>query len=168
MVAMDFKSPRADQVAAVVFFLLGMAMLVGGYTMDRLEIRQIHPASIPGLVPMILGAAMALCASFLYANARREISQHRRAVVAPAIASWGNLLFTVAYSVVYALLLVGTLPFWLATALYISVFVGHFTWKPGATTPGRIKSLGLAVGFAVLCAVSISALFRYGFLVRLP
>ena len=74
MVAMDFNSPRADQVAAVVFFLLGMAMLVGGYTMDRLEIRQIHPASIPGLVPMILGAVMMFCASFLYANARREIS----------------------------------------------------------------------------------------------
>ena len=168
MVAMNFNTPRADQVAAVVFFLLGMAMLVGGYTMDRLEIRQIHPASIPGLVPMILGAAMTLCASILYANARRDISKHRRADVPATAGSWGNLLFTIAYSVVYALLLVGTLPFWLATALYISVFVGHFTWKPGATKGRRIKSLGLAVGFAVLCAASISALFRYGFLVRLP
>ena len=42
----------ADRLTAGLLFLLGLALLVGGYTMDRLEIRQIHPASIPGLVPI--------------------------------------------------------------------------------------------------------------------
>ena len=40
-------------------------MLAGGYAMDRLEFRQIHPASIPGLLPMILGAALMVCAVLL-------------------------------------------------------------------------------------------------------
>ena len=59
---MRLDSARADQVTALVFFVLGVAMAIGGYTMDRLEVRQIHPASIPGLVPMILGGLLALCA----------------------------------------------------------------------------------------------------------
>ena len=52
---------KADRVTAIVFLALGLAMLVGGWQMDRLEIRQIHPASIPGLLPMILGGLLALC-----------------------------------------------------------------------------------------------------------
>jgi hypothetical protein len=32
----------ADRASAIIFCALGMAILVGGYTMDRLEIRQIH------------------------------------------------------------------------------------------------------------------------------
>ncbi|MBD3625750.1 MAG: hypothetical protein HUJ24_10345, partial [Rhodobacteraceae bacterium] len=46
---MRFDSPAADRVTAAVLFALGAGMSYGGYVMDRLEIRQIHPASIPGL-----------------------------------------------------------------------------------------------------------------------
>ena len=41
------RMAQADRIAAVVFLALGLAMLAGGWTMDRLEARRIHPASIP-------------------------------------------------------------------------------------------------------------------------
>jgi putative tricarboxylic transport membrane protein len=93
--------------------------------MDRLEIRQIHPASIPGLVPMMLAAA--LCCA-------------------------------------YALVLVGRLPFFIATALFVAAFVAAF--RPS----GRpwLRHGVMAAGFGIATAVTVSALFRYGFLVRLP
>ena len=47
------KMAMADRLTAIVLLVIGLALLVGGWTMDRLEVRQIHPASIPGLVPMI-------------------------------------------------------------------------------------------------------------------
>ena len=67
---MRFDTPAADRITAATLFALGAAMTWGGFVMDRLEIRQIHPASIPGLVPMILGAAMMLCATLLALSTR--------------------------------------------------------------------------------------------------
>ena len=69
---MQLDSARADRVAAMVLFAIGMASLYGGWAMDRLEVRRIHPASIPGLVPMILGLLLAVCAGLLWLSARRE------------------------------------------------------------------------------------------------
>ena len=68
---MDFGGGRADRISAAVFFVIGGAMAYGGFVMDRLEIRQIHPASIPGLLPMVLGAALMICAAALYASSER-------------------------------------------------------------------------------------------------
>jgi len=160
---MRLDSARADQVTAVVFFVLGVAMAVGGYTMDRLEIRQIHPASIPGLVPMALGVLLALCAIGLYLGARKKVD-------APPTDgdSMSNLWFAAFYTIAYALGLVGRMPFELATGIFITVFVMHFTY--GRLAEGRHPAIwiGSALLYAVICSVAVSALFRYAFLVRLP
>ncbi len=162
---MRFESARADRVTAVVFFALGAAMAWGGYTMDRLEIRQIHPASIPGLVPMILGAALMICAGLLFRGASDEDAAAEGE--AGPEGSWFHLLTAAGWSVVYALGLVGRMPFAVATAIYLAGFVGWFVWRDVQPERPARAALGVAV-FAVLTAVAVSALFRYGFLVRLP
>jgi putative tricarboxylic transport membrane protein len=162
---MQFESPRADRITAVVLFVLGVAMLIGGYTMDRLEIRQIHPASIPGLVPMILGAVLALCAGLLYAGAGSAAPAEPPA---PDAVSWPDLWVTLALALGFALVLVGRLPFFWAAAIFIAAFVGWFSWREAATTNARLQAGVWAVGFALLASGVISGLFRYGFLVRLP
>ncbi|MEM0906665.1 MAG: tripartite tricarboxylate transporter TctB family protein [Pseudomonadota bacterium] len=171
-------SAKADRWTSLVLFGLGAAMLVGGFTMDRLEIRQIHPASIPGLVPMILGGAMMLCAGLLFWSARRgagsdaanlvSADYHPQASAPPADGSIKNLGFAAGYSVIYALGLVGEVPFWLATAIYIAVFYIHFSWKTGASATQRVLHMAGGVGFGLLGAVAVSTLFAEGFLVRLP
>jgi putative tricarboxylic transport membrane protein len=157
---MRADSPAADRIAALVLFGLGAAVLAGGYTMDRLEIRQIHPASIPGLVPMMLGAALMLCAALLWLAAPRT----PRAAAADETASPRNLAVAAALCCAYALVLVGRLPFFIATALFVAAFVAAF--RPS----GRpwLRHGVMAAGFGIATAVTVSALFRYGFLVRLP
>ena len=160
---MRFDSARADRIAAVVFFALGVAMLSGGYTMDRLEVRQIHPASIPGLVPMLLGMALALCATLLFVGAHDDAD-------APATdaVSWRNAGAALGLYLVYALGLVGRMPFFWATALFVAAFAALFTWRDSEGPVGRARVAAVAVVFGVAVAGAVSALFRYGFLVRLP
>ena len=160
---MRLDSARADQVTALVFFVLGVAMAIGGYTMDRLEIRQIHPASIPGLVPMILGGLLALCAVALYFGARKREDGPDAGDV-----SLHNLGFAALYTVVYALGLVGRMPFELATGIFITVFVLHFTRERLAEGRHPALWIGGALLYAVICSAAVAALFRYAFLVRLP
>ena len=166
---MRFDSAAADRLTSVVLFALGAAMLIGGYTMDRLEIRQIHPASIPGLVPMILGGSLMLCAALLFTSAeRRARGGAPEAGDGDGGVSWFNLLATAVLSTVFALVLVGRLPFVVSSALYITVFIAYFSWPRGADGAQKLKVSALAVTSGVVASASISLLFRYGFLVRLP
>lgn len=160
---MQFESARADRLAALVLFVLGLAMLVGGYTMDRLEMRQIHPASIPGLVPMILGGVLAFCAVLLFAGAGDD-----QAAEAPEMVSWPNLGVALGLALVYAVVLVGRLPFFWATAIFIAAFAGYFYWQEAADRRGRIRAAVVAVVLGLVASGAIAGLFRYGFLVRLP
>ena len=160
---MTFESARADRVAAVLLFALGIAMLYGGYTMDRLEIRQIHPASIPGLVPMLLGGVLAVCATLLFAGAREDAESDAAEGV-----SWSNVGIALALCLGYALGLVGRVPFFLATAIFVAAFAGTFMWRDADPRPSPARVTVISVVYAVAISGAISALFRYGFLVRLP
>lgn len=155
---MRFDSARADRITAVVFLTLGAAMTWGGFVMDRLEIRRIHPASIPGLVPMILGVALMICAVFLYRSAKDPEGPAEEG-------SWSDFAITAGWSVFYAIGLVGNMPFAVATAIYILGFTGWFIWREGGHRPATAISV---LFFSIIMAVGVSVLFRYGFLVRLP
>lgn len=162
---MRFDSAHADRVTAAVLFVLGVAMLYGGYTMDRLEIRRIHPASIPGLVPMLLGAVLALCAAALFFGAREH---GRTGAAGTADAGWRNVGLALALCLAYAVGLVGRVPFFWATAVFVAAYAGLFTWRDAEGERGLARVAIMAAGFGVLVSAAISALFRYGFLVRLP
>lgn len=156
----------ADRVTAVALFALGVSMAVGGWTMDRLEIRQIHPASIPGLVPMILGVLMALCAVLLWRSARTD--EERASEPFLAGGSWSRLGLTAALGVFYALVLVGTLPFFWATALFVSAFALVFSGPGTGGVRARAVRWGGAVALGLGVALATSVLFEQVFLVRLP
>lgn len=160
------RMAQADRFMAVAFFALGIATLVGGWTMDRLEIRRIHPASLPGLVPIILGVLLALCAVLLWWQSRE---QHERND-APFLqgGSWSRLGMTALLCVIYALVLVGWLPFFWATTVFVAAFTGIFSWPVDAAVPKKLLTLALVLGFGVLAASLTSLLFEKLFLVRLP
>jgi hypothetical protein len=163
---MQLKMAEADKISSIVFCFLGIAMLVGGYQMDRLEIRQIHPASIPGLVPMILGAALTLCSILLYIEGYKNKSSETK--IETNLVSWPNLFICALLSCIYAVILVGWLPFYLATGIYITLFILYFNREELSNVKLRRKSILTALIVGPLSSILISALFRYGFLVRLP
>ncbi len=165
---MSPDTPRADRVTSVILAILGLAMLIGGYQMDRLEIRNIHPASIPGLVPMILGALMVVCAVLLF-NFSRKVSRLSSEESMPENDnSSRKLLITAGICTFFATVMVGRMPFFVSSAIFISVFSGFFSWPSGAGYHRQIKVVVYSICIGGVAAAIISVLFQYGFLVRLP
>jgi len=153
----------ADKIMGIVLILLGVAMIWGGYVMDRLEIRGIHPASIPGLVPMGLGALIAICGGLLFASGKNETQDE------PIdFGDMSKLLWTAGLSVVFAVVLIGRVPFAWATFLFIAAMTTRFTWTKGAGIVANRRALFFGLASGVFFSATISVLFRYAFLVRLP
>lgn len=156
----------ADRLTALLLFLLGLALLVGGYTMDRLEIRQIHPASIPGLVPMILGVLLALCAVLLFRSSYK--SGQRNAELVLSGGSWARLGMTAGLCTVYALALVGWLPYFWATLVFTTCFTLVFSFPLDGGRRAQLIAFAGALVLGVVVSAGSSLLFRELFLVRLP
>ncbi len=156
----------ADRLSAIVFFALGLSLLVGGWTMDRLEIRQIHPASIPGLVPMILGVLLAICSVLLFRSSFATPEDGTDDIIPTG--SWSRLWLTVIICTGYALGLVGWLSYFWATAIFTFAFALTFSFPLDGTPRAKATSIIGAAILAAVVAYGTSLLFRELFLVRLP
>jgi hypothetical protein len=161
-------SPRADLVSALVWMAFGGAVLVGSWRMDRLENLNINRYEVPGLVPGLLGAAICLLGALLAARAIR-----RGALAAAArrdTSDWGRMAAVMAAMIGYSVFLVGHgLPFWLATAVFVTAFIFFFDRDRqsalGRSTRGQLL-LALVCGVATSAIVSFA--FQEIFYVRLP
>jgi putative tricarboxylic transport membrane protein len=161
---------RADVLTAIALVVLGLVIFYFSWTMPRLENRHIHPATIPGLVPICLSMALTICALLLLWRSLR--------IDAPG--GWHGLaaLFTtkqalrvlviLGLALIHTLVLVGWLPFWAAAMLFIFAFVLIFeTWlTDGPVNP--LSSLLWAIGIAIVGGGGIYYVFERIFLVRLP
>ena len=146
---------------------VGLAFAVASWRMPRLEERGIDPLTVPGIVPGVLGLVLLLLGlvlAFRAPDAGRprlglaSITGNREEAIHLALALALNLAF--------ALILVGRLPFWLATLIYLAVFMAVFWLEP--------RRAGWPMRAAMILAVSAGAsmgivyLFETLFLVRLP
>lgn len=161
----------ADLITGCVLTVFGLAVAYMSWTMPRLEIRGIHPATVPGLVPGLLGAALAICGATLAAKAWRLGHGARARRDFAAIfrsAEAGRFAVTATLSLAYALVLVGLVPFWLASALFVFAFILVFeTWLSPQPKP-LVRSAFWAAVQGVVVGVAVTLVFQYGFLVRLP
>ena len=161
---------KADLLASLFFIVLSATTIYGAWTMDRLANRRINPMTAPGLVPGLLSLALLVCGMVLA----------WRSVRSPATGGWGELGQAITaeparragmvliLALVYTLGLVGLVPFWLATGLFVFAFILVFeTWL---ATPRRplLQSLPWAFGLAVATAAIVTVVFERAFLVRLP
>ncbi|MGQ9366138.1 tripartite tricarboxylate transporter TctB family protein [Azospirillum sp. ST 5-10] len=164
---------RADRITGVVLTGLGLAVTVGALLMDRLPERGIDPWTAPGVVPGALGAVLTLLGLVLAlrpahgaastaapAAARPEDEEERR----------GRRLMPLglALCLLYAVGLVGHLPFWLATALFVFTFTAVLERDPADPTAARVRKLAAAAVLAVATGVGVHVLFQDLFLVRMP
>jgi putative tricarboxylic transport membrane protein len=164
---------RADLVTGIVLVLLGLTVLYLSWTMPRLEHRGIHPSTIPGLVPMILGGLLALSGFLLAMRAWRQGATKpgrydetlRSLIFGEESRRLGVMLVL---TLTYAIILVGWLPFWLATALFVFVSIVLFERYMTASPRPLIRCLTLAALQSVLVALVVTLSFQEIFLVRLP
>jgi len=164
---------RADLITGVILLVFGLAVLAESYGMPRLEERNINPWTAPGIVPgvlaiviVILGAALALRS--LAAGALRARSPLSEEEATEARAATVRLFTCGALCLVYATVLVGRLPFWLATALFVFAFIVAFEWNSADNGATRLRRIGFAAAIAAATAIVIPYVFEYLFLVRLP
>jgi putative tricarboxylic transport membrane protein len=161
----------ADLLAGLSFVALGLALLYGSWTMPRLEERGVHPLTVPGLVPGLLALALLLCGGLLAAGAWR--AGNLGAGLAALLALAGGpaarrVAVALVLVLVYALGLVGWLPFWLATALFVFAFILCFEVWLAPAVPPLGRTLAWAAGVALVTGVAVVLVFERGFLVRLP
>jgi putative tricarboxylic transport membrane protein len=160
----------ADSVVAALLIAIGLAQFWGGYTMDRLEIRQIHPASIPGLLPMILGVAMVITAAIVFVASRRGTTEPESNDTTIQRGEIFSFIWVAGLAGLYALVLVGRVHFWLGSSLFVASFIFIAEWGRLRTASTRqcFISSAVIVAIAITIPGAIAYLFEDGFLVRLP
>lgn len=166
-------SPRADFVAALAWIAFGLAIVGGSLAMDRLERFGAKGYMAPGLVPGILGGLITLLGLVLLARSLRRGAAaslaHPWGVQAGGSAPLVRAGIAIALTLAYTLLLVGRgLPFWLATAAFVFVFLLVFDLPERRARGQAMRGLALAAIVAVATSAAVTLLFERVFLVRMP
>src|SRR3954471_23247184 len=120
-------SARTDFLSALGWMALGIAILIGSITMDRLKNQDINPYTVPGLLPGLLGIAMTILGAFL---AARSWHSGMFSATAPDADISGRraermqLLLVLGLCLGFGVILVGHgLPFWLAAAIFVTTAI---------------------------------------------
>ena len=160
--------PRADLLTAAVLLAFGLGVFGIALNMPTFAEQSHSGLTAPGIVPGFYGLVIAGLSVLLGLRAIRRGALHDPAQHAPALGPGDarQLGTAAALGILYAGVMVGTLPFWLASALFVFAFTTAFEWERGPVgRPRRIIEaalLGLGTGLAV------SLIFERLFLVRLP
>lgn len=159
-------SPRADLWTAVFWIVLGGAIVVASWRMDRLAHLNAPAYTVPGLVPGLLGAAITLLGVLLGVRAVRQGAGAGAADV--DVDGWRRVALVLALCLGYAVGLVGHAPFWLGTFLFVSLFVLIFEY-PQRKARGQVpRGIVMALVYGAATSAVVSLVFAKVFLVRLP
>ena len=157
---MEKPSPRADLAWSAAWLALSTAILVASWTMDRLERLGAKLYSAPGLVPGLLGVVLLVLSIALAARAIRQ-GALRRGRPFNLGEAWKGTALVLALCFAYAAGLVGRVPFWLATFIFVTAFIAVFEY------PAR-RRMALAPAYAAATSLIVTWMFESVFLVRLP
>jgi hypothetical protein len=164
---------RSDFLSAFGWMGLGVAILIGSVTMDRLEKQGINPYTIPGLLPGLLGIAMTILGALLAARSWRP-----RLFAPKAIDSASNkrgeykrLLLVLGLCLSFGVILVGHgLPFWLAAAIFVTAAILSLQYQEHQTSTQELslRRFITAAAIGLGAGAVITIVFQELFLVRLP
>ena len=165
------SAPRADLADAVGWTGLGVAVLVGSWTMDRLENQDVPPFAAPGLLPGLLGIVLLLMGGLLMVRSVRRSRLQSGPVAVEGLLgpAPGRALGVIGLCVLFGGGLGGHgLPFWAAAALCVTVAILFLRRGPGSEKRVELRAAGLAAAVGLGAGVGITLLFQQLFLVRLP
>lgn len=164
---------RADFLTGIGLISLSLYVIIESWRMPRLEHLKVHPLSVPGIVPAFIGMVLLIFGTVLVIRSIRR-GGHRLGFSYEGfrrmLSNPGNqrLLLTAILCIGYAGFLIGTLPYWLATGLFVFLFIILFEWERGMNVARRKKCLISAALIAILSSAAITLVFERLFLVALP
>lgn len=167
----------ADRIGGLIWFVFGVAVVYGSWTMDRLESLNIPLATAPGVVPGLQGLGFIAFALILMFRAQqRPIAVSYAADDAPAETEtapqgfyWKRILLSWALCAIYGGVLLGSgVNYWALTAAFL--FLHAMLLDDTEHVPARPTLRRIIVSAVMALAVStvVALVFRYIFLVRLP
>ena len=167
-------TPRADLWIAVVFFVFGataawLAFLMPTFTNQRGEIY-----TAPGLVPGFYGIVIVVLSVWLGARAIRQGALGADAAADSTTAEPGThngnarLALAAGLGLLFVVGLIGRVPFWLASAIFITLFTVLFEWQPGQVRQVRARRIGEAALIGLATGAVVTLVFEKIFYVRLP
>lgn len=159
-------SPRADLVTAAVLFALGIAIVVQAWQMPRFVEQSGTGLTAPGIVPGFYGVVIALLSALLGMRAVRRGGWAVHGAATSSAADRRQLATAAVLGLVYAGVMVGRLPFWLASALFVFAFITAFEWELGPQ--GRARRVVEAALIGLGTGVAVMLVFEKLFLLRLP
>ena len=162
--------PRADLWTAAVFFVIGVAIVAASSAMPTYFDQQGEIYQAPGLVPALHGAVIALLGAVLGVRATRAGALHSRPGPRTVREGYSNtrLALATALCLVFAVGLIGRMPFGVAAAIFVTGFITLFEWRSSASWGHRLKQIAIAVAIGAGTGFGIVLVFERLFLVRLP
>ena len=169
----ESNMPRADFVTSIFLTPFGLFILIVALKMPRFEEHNVNPYSVPGILPAFLGAVITLLGLVLFIRSIRQrgyiLGIGKREVVGFfKDQSSRRIFFTLVISLLYGLVFLGRIPFYLATGLFVFAFVMIFEYQFKESFARQRKKVLIALIMAILVSGSVTAVFRYLFLVNLP
>jgi hypothetical protein len=165
-------SPRSDLASALACIAFGALVVVGSWRMDRLESQGATAYTAPGLWPGIVGLLLALLGGVLVVRSVRRARRIGWDAAEDDDTDYRPLpefLLGAGLFLAYALLIVGKgLPFWLGTALFVSVFVYLFQLAQRRATGQQVRGIVVALVCGIATGVTVALMFEKVFYVRLP
>jgi hypothetical protein len=160
--------PRVDLYTAAVLLALGLGVVALSWRMPTFVEQSGTGLTAPGIVPGFHGMVVALLSVLLGLRAIRQ-GALRRGTAQPGAWSRDDArqLGTAALlGVLYAGVLVGRVPFWLAASLFVFAFTTAFEWQQGPL--GRTRRIVEAALLGLATGGIVTLVFEKLFLVRLP
>src|SRR3954447_10149615 len=140
--------PRTDLWVAAGFLAFSAAILVLSWRMPTYTDQGGQIYTAPGLVPSFYGVVIGLLSLWLGARALRA------GALAPASAdharpdsgnSNARLALAAGLAVLFIVGLIGRMPFWIAAAIFVTLFVAAFEWRPGPAPKAGAQGRAVAV-----------------------
>lgn len=159
---------RSDLRGGAGWVGFGLLILFGSWRMERFESMGAQIYAMPGFVPALLGGALVLLGLVLmlrgWTRRRHEdgVSSDGETGTAPLINR--RVAAMLVLTLTYAVALIGRLPFWLATALFVAAFVALYAPRER----GHARRLVVALAAGAITSAVVTWVFQFVFLVRLP
>ena len=159
-------SPRADLITAAVLFVFGVAIVQQAFVMPRFVEQSGTGLTAPGIVPGFYGVMLALLSVVLGVRAIGRGGWAARGPVAKATGDGRRLGLAALLGVLYAGVLIGRVPFWIASALFVFAFTTAFEWDQGPERRARRMIEAALIGIGT--GLGVMLVFEELFLLRLP
>jgi hypothetical protein len=162
--------PRMDLWTAAAFLVLGLAIVSLAWQMPTFKEQKGEIYTAPGLVPGIYGLVICVLSVWLAVRSIRRgaLAATLAREMPPEGTSNLRLALAAALGLIFCVGLIGRIPFWLATAIFVAAFIVLFEWRPGDAWGLRATRIGTALLQGVLTGVVVVLVFSKVFYVRLP